>query len=173
MSADRRPTPSADRMGPTRPRDLIAVALFCAVSGYLLVRLNYGRIPPLPTPAGVGAAILGIAEAIFGHGLRARIQIDRNGDLRSSKPPVPPLTAARAVMTAKATSLAAAALVGLWFGFLAYVAPNSNIVAAARSDTRTGAFGLVAAAVMLFGALYLEFCCRAPHDPGNGNSVGR
>jgi hypothetical protein len=173
MSADRRPRPSAGRMGPTRPRDLVAVAVFCAISGYLLVRLNYGRIPPLPTSAGAVAAILGVAEAIFGHGLRARIQVDRDRDRRSSKPPVPPLTAARAVMTAKATSLAAAALVGLWFGFLAYVAPNSDIIAAARSDATTGAFGLGAAVVMLSGALYLEFCCRAPHDQSDGDSVRR
>ncbi len=165
MSAD--PSPSF-RMGPTRPGDLVVVALVAAVAGYLLVRLNYGRIPPLPRPAGLGAAVLGIAEAIVGHGLRSRIQADRTDGRRPVRPPVPPLTAARAVMAAKATALAGAALFGLWLGLLAFVLPDSSIVTAARSDTVTGGIGLAGGAVMVVGALYLEFCCRAPEDPRDG-----
>jgi hypothetical protein len=172
MSAERR-LPPADRMGPTRPRDLVAVAVVCAVLGYLLVRFNYGRIPPLPRLAGLAAAVLGVAEAIFGHGLRARIQADRSSGSGRDKPPVPPLTAARAVMTAKATALAGAALAGLWIGLLVYVVPDSDMITAARSDTATGAVGLADAAVMLLGALYLEFCCRAPSDPEGSNSSSR
>jgi hypothetical protein len=162
MSAD--PSP-AFRMGPTRPRDLFAVALVAAIAGYVLVRLNYGRIPPLPRFAGVAAAALGIAEAIFGYGLRARIQANRGEGRHPVKPPVPPLTAARAVMTAKATALAGAALAGLWFGLLAFVLPDSSLIAAARSDTLTAVVGLFCAAMMVAGALYLEYCCRAPDDP--------
>lgn len=167
MSAD--PSP-AFRMGPTRPRDLIAVALVATIAGYVLVRLNYGRIPPLPRFAGIAAAVLGIAEAIFGYGLRTRIQADRAGGRPASKPPVPPLTAARAVMTAKATALAGAALAGLWIGLLVYVLPDSGMISAARSDTVTAVVGLCCAAVMVAGALYLEFCCRAPDDPREGRS---
>src|SRR4051794_38132863 len=164
MSAD--PSP-AFRMGPTRPRDLCAVALVAAIAGYVLVRLSYGHIPPLPKPAGLPAAVLGIAEGIFGHGLRARIRADRADRSLPAKPPVPPLTAARAVMTAKATALAGAAVAGLWFGLLAFVLPDSSLIAAARSDTLTAVVGMVGAAVMVAGALYLEFCCRAPEDPRN------
>jgi len=146
---------------------LCVVALIAAIAGYLLVRLNYGRIPPLPRPAGLPAAALGIAEAIFGYGVRARIRADRADRTRPVKPPVPPLTAARAVMTAKATALAGAAVAGLWFGLLAFVLPDSGSISAARSDTLTAIIGLVGAAVMVAGALYLEFCCRAPEDPRN------
>jgi hypothetical protein len=152
-------------MEPTRPRDLFAVALAAAIVGYVLVRLNYGRIPPLPRFAGLAAAALGIAEAVFGHGLRARIQANRTSGRRPAKPPVPPLVAARAVMTAKATALAGAAVAGLWFGLLAFVLPDSALISAARSDTLTAVVGLFCAAVMVAGALYLEFCCRAPEDP--------
>jgi hypothetical protein len=169
MSADPR-KPSTDRMGPTRPRDLAAVAVVAAILGYLLVRLNYGRIPPLPRLAGLPAAVLGIAEAIFGFGLRSRIMADRTTQSGRTKPPVPPLTAARAVMTAKATALAAAALAGLWIGLLAYVVPDSDVINAARSDTATGVVGLGGAALMMVGALYLEFCCRAPEDPRGQDS---
>ncbi len=152
---------------------MLAVALVAAVAGYVLVQLDYGRIPPLPRFAGAAAAILGIAEAVFGYGLRARIQADRSDGGRPSKPPVPPLTAARAVMTAKATALAGAALAGLWFGLLAYVLPDSGMISAARSDTATAVIGLCCAAVMIAGALYLEFCCRAPDDPRSGRSPRR
>ncbi len=158
-------------MGPTRPRDLFAVALVAAIAGYLLVRLNYSRIPTLPRLAGLPAAILGVAEATFGYGLRVRIQADRTSGGGQSKPPVPPLTAARAVMTAKATALAGAALAGLWFGLLAYVVPDSGIVSAARSDALSAAVGLAGAALMVAGALYLEFCCRAPEGPRDGRSM--
>jgi hypothetical protein len=170
MSADRG-APSEFRMGPTRPRDLLAVVLVAAIAGYLLVRLNYSRFPPLPRFAGLAAAVLGVAEAIFGQGLRARIQADRTAGRRSSRPPVPPLTAARAVMAAKATALAGAALAGLWFGLLLYVLPKSGAVTAARSDTVTALLGLVCAVLMTAGALYLEFCCRAPQDPQDGRSI--
>lgn len=151
-------------MGPTRPRDLVTVALVAVLVGYLLVRLNYGRIPPLPRLAGLAAAALGIAEAIFGYGLRTRIQAVRRPDGAGSRPPVPPLTAARAVMAAKATSLAGAAFGGLWVGLLAFVLPAAATVLAARSDSVTAAVGLSGSVVMIAGALYLEFCCRAPRD---------
>lgn len=161
MSTDREPT---FRMGPTRPRDLAAVALVAVLLGYVVVRLNYGRIPPLPRLAGLAAAALGIAEAIFGYGLRARIQAGRRAGGSPARPPVPPLTAARAVMAAKATALAGAAFGGLWVGLLVYVLPTAGTVLAARSDSVTAAVGLAGSVMMLAGALYLEFCCRAPRD---------
>jgi hypothetical protein len=159
MSADRE-----NRMGSTRPRDMVAVALIAAIAGYLLVRLNYGRIPALPRFAGLAAAVVGVAEAIFGRGLRARIQAHRGTD-RPAVRPVPPLTAARALVAAKATALAGAALSGLWLGLLLYVLPDSSVISAARSDSLTAVVGLACAAVMTAGAQYLEYCCRAPVDP--------
>ncbi len=151
------------RMGITRPRDLLAVGLVAVVVGYALVRLNYQRMPPLPRFAGVAAAILGIGEAVAGHGLRSRIHPpERAKGPARTRTPVPPLTAARAVMAAKATSLAGAALAGLWVGLLAYVLPSWTLLAAAQSDGVTAIIGLVGALVMMGGALYLEYCCRAP-----------
>ena len=158
MSVDPR-----QRMGITRPQDLLAVALVAAIVGYALVRLNYQRMPPLPRFAGAAAALLGIGEAIAGRGLRSRIRPPEHprGAART-RPPVPPLTAARAVMAAKATSLAGAALAGLWVGLLVYVLPSWTLLPAAQSDGVTGIIGLVGAVVMMGGALYLEYCCRAP-----------
>ncbi len=160
MSADR-------RLGFTRVRDLLAVGLLAAIAGYVVVRLNYGRMPVLPRLAGVVAAIVGLAEAVAGWGLRSRIKAaaqPRGGGEPPVKP-VPPLTAARAVLAAKATSLAGAAFAGLWLGLLAYVLPASDDVAAAGADTVTALIGLVGALVMIAGALFLEHCCRAPAAP--------
>jgi len=158
-----------NRMGFTRPRDLLVVAIVAVVLGYLLVRLSYQRIPPLPRFAGVAAALLGIGEAIAGYGIRSRIrprsgyqQREQAGAGGPARKPVPPLTAARAVMAAKATSLAGAAVAGLWIGLLLYVLPSWSEVAAAQSDGITAIIGLVGAAIMTGGALFLEYCCRAP-----------
>jgi len=153
----------ANRMGFTRPRDLIVVAVVAALLAYLLVRLSYQRIPPLPRFAGLAAALVGIGEAVAGFGLRRRIQPpERTTAGIPTRKPVPPLTAARAVMTAKATSLAGAAVAGLWIGLLLYVLPSWSAVAAAQADGITGIIGLAGAVIMIGGALYLEYCCRAP-----------
>ena len=151
------------RIGFTRSRDLLVVAVIAAAVSYLLVRLNYQRIPPLPRFAGFAAAVLGIGEALFGFGLRSRIRPrERANAAGPTRQPVPPLTAARALMAAKATSLAGAAVAGLWIGLLLYVVPSWSTLDAARTDGITGVIGLVGAAVMIGGALYLEHCCRAP-----------
>ena len=86
---------------------------------------------------------------------------------------MPPLTAARAVMAAKATALAGAALAGLWLGLLIYVLPSWSLLAAAQSDGITGIIGLVGRGVMVGGALYLEHCCQAPESAGLTATIGR
>lgn len=154
-------------MGFTRARDLVVVFVVAAVLGYLLVRVSYARIPTLPRFAGAAAAILGLGEAVFGWGIRARLRASRDPDGKPTRPPVPPLVAARAVMTAKATSLAGSALAGLWVGLLAYVLPMGDVVAAG-ADTTTGLVGLICALVMVAGAMWLEHCCRAPEDRSGG-----
>lgn len=143
------------------------------VVGYLLTRFNYGSIPVLPRLAGVTAALLGIGEAIAGYGLHSRIREGARTDGRPpQRPPVPPLTAARALMVAKASALAGAALIGLWLGFGLYVVPESSRVAVAGADTVTAVIGLVCAAILLAGALYLENCCRATDNGPPGAAGG-
>lgn len=162
-------------IGLTRARDLVAVGVVAAVLSYLLVRFNYARMPGLPRFAGLGAAVLGIGEGVYGYLLRQRLRrwADRPRDGGAGSPvsggsgadriePVPALTAARALMAAKATALAGAALAGLWLGLLLYVLPNWSVVAAAQSDGVTGLIGIAGSAVMIAGALFLERCCRTP-----------
>lgn len=147
-------------MTPTRSRDLLAVTLVVAVLADLAVRLAYASMPGFPLLAGVTLGVLGIAEALGGRVLRARIRREP-GTL-----PVAPLVAARAVVLAKASSLGGAVVAGAWVGLLVFVAPRSAGVPAAAADLAAAAVGLVSALVLVGGALWLEYCCRTPDDPG-------
>lgn len=144
---------------PIRPRDLVLSALVTAVLAHLAVRLTYGSLPVFPLGAGVPLAVLGVAEAVGGRELRARIR------RRPGTRPVPPLVAARAVLVARASALAGAIMVGGWAGLLAYTAPRSAELVAASGDTTAAAVGLVGAACLVAGALWLQHCCRTPDDP--------
>jgi hypothetical protein len=146
---------------PTRPRDLLAVALVAAVIAGIFVRLGYGSLPPIPLFAGATLGVLGIAEAVGGNMLRARIR------RLPGTQPVQPLVAARAVLLAKASSLAGAIMTGVWAGLLAHVLPLAGDVTAAGSDSLAGTVGIVCALGLVAGALWLEHCCRTPDDPGN------
>lgn len=150
-------------MTPTRPRDLLAVALVTALLAGLAVRLGYGSLPPIPVLAGVTLGLLGLAEALAGNALRARIR------RRPGTVPVQPLVAARAVVVAKASALAGAIMAGVWAGLLAYVLPRSGEVTAAGADALASGIGLGCALGLVAGALWLEHCCRTPDDePGAG-----
>jgi Protein of unknown function (DUF3180) len=152
---------------PTRPRDLFAIALVTAVLANLLVRLGYGSLPQIPLFAGATLGVLGAAEAVGGNMLRARIR-RRPGTL-----PVQPLVAARAVLLAKASSLAGAIMTGVWGGLLAHVLPLAGEVTAAGSDSVAGTVGILCALGLVAGALWLEHCCRTPDDPGDEPDGGR
>lgn len=142
----------------TRPRDLLIAALVTAVLVNLMVRLTYGSLPAVPAPAGATLGVLGAAEAIAGTSLRARIQ------RRPGTEPVEPLVAARAVLVAKASSLAGAIVAGAWAGFLVYVLPRSGEIVAAADDSVGAWVGLACALGLVAGALWLEHCCRTPDD---------
>ncbi len=143
---------------PTRGRDLVAAGLVAALMANLLVRLSYGSLPGLPLLAGATLGVLGIAEALAGNALRARIR------RRPGARPVQPLVAARAVLLAKASALAGAIMAGAWTGLLLYVLPRSGEVTAASADAVSGVVGLGCALGLVAGALWLERCCRTPDD---------
>ncbi|MGI9002492.1 MAG: DUF3180 domain-containing protein [Pseudonocardia sp.] len=145
-------------MTPTRPRDLLAVALVTAVLANLAVRLGYNALPVLPTLAGAPLGVLGLAEALTGNALRARIR------RRPGTRPVQPLVAARAVLVAKASALAGAIMSGVWAGLLAHVLPRRADVLAAASDALAAGVGLAGGLGLVAGALWLEHCCRSPDD---------
>jgi Protein of unknown function (DUF3180) len=143
----------------TRARDLVAAAAIAAVLVNLLLQLSYSEMPTLPQPAGTTLLVFAIAEVALGNTLRARIQ------QRPGSRPVQALTAAKAVILAKASSLAGAITAGGWLGVLAYVLPLRSRSASAASDTVTASIGVTCAAALVAAALWLEHCCRTPDEP--------
>jgi hypothetical protein len=145
----------------TRARDLVVAGLLAAGIVYLTVQVIYGDLPPLPTFAGVTLFVLAVIEAAFGAALRAWIRKPEG------RRPVHPLTAARAVALAKASSLLGAIMLGAWLGMLGYLLPRRAEVTAAADDVPSAVIGLACSAVLIGAALYLEWCCRTPHDQDN------
>lgn len=143
----------------TRARDLIAAAAIAAVLVNLLLQLSYGDLPTLPQLAGTTLLFFAIAEVVLGNALRARIE------QRPGSRPVQALTAAKAVVLAKASSLAGAITGGAWLGVLSYVLPLRSELTSAASDTLTASVGVVCAAALVAAALWLEHCCRTPDGP--------
>jgi hypothetical protein len=145
-------------MRPTRVRILTLIGVFGAVAGWLLFRLIYQQLPPLPWTGVPALLVAAAAEAWIGHDLRARI-LGRRG-----MTPVAPLFVSRMVALAKASSLAAAAVAGLAAGFGIYLA-GSLTAPVPRQDAVTAAVTFAAAVILACAALYLEYCCRVPDPP--------
>jgi Protein of unknown function (DUF3180) len=117
----------------TRAGDLLAAGVVAAVLANLLLRLSYGDVPTLPRLAGTTLLAFAIAEVVLGNMLRARIR------RRPGTRPVQALTAVKAVVLAKASSLAGAITGGAWLGALGYVLPQRSQLPAAASGTVAGA----------------------------------
>ena len=145
----------------TRARDLVIAGLVAAVLVYLLVRVLYGQLPSLPTFAGVTLLVLAIVEGALGTSLRSRIRNPGQGR------PLQPLTAARSVALAKASSVLGAIMLGAWLGMLAYVLPRRVEIEAAADDLPSTVVGVICSAILIAAALWLEWCCRTPRDQDN------
>ena len=150
-------------MKPTRTRTLALAALVCAVLAWLLLRLVYTALPPLPWTGVPSLVLLAIAEAVAGRTIRAR--------LRGHGTPIPPIAVARMAALAKATSLAAALIGGLAAGFLLYVSGSLG-KPAFRADALVSAGTLGAALILIAAALYLEYSCRVRNGGDRGEGTG-
>lgn len=144
-------------MSPTRLWVLTVIAAVCALLAWLILRGVYASLPPLPWTAAVAMVLLGVAEALSGRNLRARI---RGGQ---GLKPVAPLAAVRMAALGKASSHTAAMIGGLAIGFLIYLTSSLN-KAVPRNDAFAAGGTVLAAVVLLLGALYLENSCRVPTD---------
>ena len=146
-------------MKPTRVSTLLIIAALCAVAGWLLLRAVYAKLPPLPWTGVPALLIAAFAEAWMGRDIKARIAG------RSGSKPVEPRFVSRVVALAKASSVAAAIIAGFTAGFALYLAGSLN-ASTPRQDALTAVITFVAAILLACAALYLEYCCRVPGDPG-------
>jgi uncharacterized protein DUF3180 len=149
----------------TRIRDLAAYAVAVTGITWLAMRQWYGDLPDLNWFVPLSLLLLAIAETLAANQLRDRIR-RRPGAL-----PVQPLVAARMFALAKASAVVGAFVFGIWAGLLLYTVPRIDQLAAAKSDTLTGAVGVVAAVALVAAALWLEFSCRAPTPPDSDRSI--
>jgi hypothetical protein len=145
-------------MTPTRTPVLLAIAVVCTLVSWLVLRLAYSALPPLPWTGVPALAIAAAAEAWTGHLLRGRI-LGRPGTK-----PAPPLYVARMAVLAKATSQAGAVIGGVAAGFALYAA-GSLSAPVPRHDEITALTTLIMSLLLVCAALYLEHCCRIPKDP--------
>ena len=172
MTAPRVGGPTGDgpepTFGPTRPRDLAAITAFVTVASWILVRYNYGDLPPLPLLAGLVFYVLAAIEGVVAVVVRARVA---NRDVGRAHGQLHPLLAARVVALAKASALLGAIGTGVWAGLLAYLWRHSDL-SAAHDDTPAAVIGLIGGVLLVAAALWLEYCCRAPDDPTNEAAGG-
>ena len=146
-------------MKATRIRELALMAVLAGVVSWVAVREFYGSLPQLRWFVPLSLVLLGIAEAVAGSNLRARVQ-RRPGAL-----PVDPIVAARQLALAKASAIVGALMVGAWAGLLVYALNQLDYLAAADNDAITAGIGVGSAAALVAGALWLEYCCRTPKPP--------
>jgi hypothetical protein len=137
---------------PTRVWSLAVVGAVCAAASWLVLRVVYSDLPPLPWTGVPALLLLAIAEGWSGRNLRARMRG------RGGSKPILPIAVARMAALAKASSLAAALIGGPTAGFLIYVAGSLD-KAAPRSDALTAASTVAAAVLLAVAALYLERGC--------------
>ncbi len=151
-------------MTPTRTRTLLFIAVPVAAVTWAVLIVVYASLPPL-TWTGVPALLIAAgAEAWAGRDLRARIQGRRPGR------PAPPLFVARIVALAKASSQAAALLAGICAGFMLYLSGKAT-APTPRGDLVDASLSFGACLVLLAAALFLEYCCRVPGDPGRDDDA--
>lgn len=139
----------------TKPRDLAIAGVLAGVVLYLVMQSAYGSMPPLPTLAGVTLVVIAVIDVVLAFSLRSKI---RSGKL------IQPLSAARAVALAKASSMLGAIMLGAWLGVLVYVLPKRSELVAAENDTSSSIIGALCAGALIAAGLWLEHCCRTPDD---------
>lgn len=142
----------------TRPGTLAGIFVLCALAAWLAVRVTFASLPLLPIGPIPLLLALALAEAFVGRYVRRRISGRTDGK------PLAPIAVARLVALAKASSTGAAALAGLSAGYLIYVLGSLEKAVPSR-DARVAGVTVAAALALLAGALYLEWCCRAPKPP--------
>ncbi|MEV7008364.1 DUF3180 domain-containing protein [Streptosporangium sp. NPDC051022] len=144
-------------MKPSHPGVLVGVfAVFTFLTWGLLKPL-YSSLPTLPWTAIPTVLLLAIGEAYSGWMTKARIE------RRAETKPVEPLAVARLAALAKASAYAGAIFGGVFAGFALYTTDLLE-QGVPRRDFLIAGGSLVACAVLVCAALYLEHCCKVPKD---------
>jgi Protein of unknown function (DUF3180) len=143
-------------VNPTRARDLVIPGAIALIVSYVLMRVYYlqSLTSALPRTPVISVAIAALVEGQLGRAVRARLAG------RPHTKPIMPITVARFAALARASSVAAAVVIGGWAGVLIYTVPRGSQPAVAGADTITAALGVGSGIALLAAALWLELGCR-------------
>ncbi|WP_040703741.1 DUF3180 domain-containing protein [Nocardia takedensis] len=151
-------------MKPTKLWDLGATVLVAAVVAWIATRVAYDSFPPISVFAGASLYPVAAIEVVLAFVVRARV---RDQEVGGGLHQLHPITAARAVALAKASSQVGSIAAGVWLGFLCWVFPQRGTLRAAAADSPGAIVGMLAGVALVAAALWLEYCCRAPDDPSD------
>ncbi|QSB15043.1 DUF3180 domain-containing protein [Natronosporangium hydrolyticum] len=169
---------------PTQPATLVVAALAAAAVAWLLISNFYQQLPPMVWPPVIligGIALLeagaarSLWERIHGRGgllatrPRGGAPVGRDGRPRE---PMDPLVVVRFAVLAKASSVGGAIFIGLYAGFLPWLAIESGRLTGARADLPATVGGLVVSVALVAAALWLERACRVPDHDGEPPEPG-
>lgn len=161
-------------MTPTRVRDLVGVAVLAAILSYFAVLTLYRWFPPLTVWTGLSLAAIGVAEALWGGYVRAKINAAEVG-VGGGR--LHPLAVARSVLIAQASAWVGALVLGWWLGVLGYLLPRRGELRVAAADTVGAAVAAACALVLVAAAVWLQHCCKSPpdssDDPGGIDDAAR
>jgi Protein of unknown function (DUF3180) len=169
--SERQPQPA---LRPTEPATLVVAGLAAAAVAWLLISNFYQDLPPMIWPPVIIIAGLAAFEAVVARQLWVRIHrrsglltARQRADMRpgAGEEPVEPLAVARYAVLAKASSVAGAIFTGFYAGFVPWLLIESGRVSDAAADLPPTIGGLVASALFMASALWLERACRVPEQP--------
>lgn len=130
------------------------VALLAGGVAYFVTRAWFASLPTPTIYALLWLALLAIVEFYLALSTRARLAG------RPGTRPVDPLVVARFVAFAKASSIVGSLAAGAYAGYLIWVVRINS--PAGTADTRTAAFGISFAMLLVAAAMWLEYVCRVP-----------
>jgi hypothetical protein len=151
-------------MKPTRPLALLALALGAGGIAYAGIKLWDSRGTPPGVPVLAPIVLLCLAAVALATALSLRARFKAQRARRVDARPVDPLTAARAVVFAKASSLVGSLVVGLYGGYALYLAGFLEVTERS-AQARRCAFAVGAGVLLVAAALFLERVLRVPKDP--------
>ncbi|WP_149360444.1 DUF3180 domain-containing protein [Lolliginicoccus suaedae] len=154
-------------MRATRIVDLAALAVTALIAAWLLARGFPAALPPLRWYIGGSLYPVAMLEAALAIGVARSIKEHRVGLGPSQWQPI---TIARIVALAKASSLIGTAFAGAWAGLLLVLLPDVGTIRAATEDFPATIVGLLGGLLLAAAALWLERSCRAPDDPEDDDS---
>ncbi len=166
MSPTRMPRQPGGSVRPTRPGTLLGVAVAAGVVTWAIMGVwdSRGSLPGVPRLAPITLLLIAVALSAIALALRNRLrhQRERLPNARG----VDPLTAARALMLAKACSLVGSLVIGFYAGYAVYLMRYLSIETYQRLAIQC-ALAVGAGLLVVCAALFLEAVLRVPRPPGD------